>query len=182
METSVSNKKQLVIYSLFSKICNVRFSVQALVLWKYIPFCVQQTIKGILRKSLTVCRRTESSLINVTVVVRNSVIQFHLHSLPRNFLRMRACTKHSPTQTFLEILGNKFISFTASLIHKRLHTPYYTYYSPEKYKCNVGFVLLIFSDANDGSILYKKLQSGGLLITVCVALLISLRIMHKTSV
>jgi hypothetical protein len=70
-------------------------------------------------------------LINIVVVVRNSVIQFHLHAPPSNFLRMRACTKHLPTQNVLEILGDSLISFTASLIHKRLYTPYYTYYSPE---------------------------------------------------
>jgi hypothetical protein len=121
-------------------------------------------------------------LTNITVVVWNSVIQFHLHSLPRNFLRMRACTKHSPTQNVLEILRNRLIPFSASLINKRLYTSYYTYYSPQKYKCNVDFVLLILSDANDGSIRYRKLQAAGLLITVCFALLIILRMTHRTSV
>ena len=128
-------------------------------------------------------------LINIIVVVRNSVIQFHLHSLPSNFLRIRACTKHPHTQNFLEMFRNSLISFTASLIRKRLYTPYHTYYSPDscrydsvkEYKYNEGFVMLIFSDAKDEAIQHKNIEASGLLIAVCAVLIISLRVMHNTS-
>lgn len=42
-------------------------------------------------------------------------------------------------------------------------------------------MLLIFSDANDEAIQYKKPEAGGLFITVCVVLIISLRMMHTIS-
>lgn len=42
-------------------------------------------------------------------------------------------------------------------------------------------MLLIFSDANDEAIQYKKLEAGGLLVAVYVVLIISVRLMRKAS-